>query len=144
MNGEDINIFDILYFAFKAKLELQQLINRVENESLHKSKTSFKTLLEPQVLKPLLIINVFNIVQVFSGTYLIVFYAVDIISHIGNENIDSFLAAVFTAGVRFLFTILASVLLAFVGRRTLALNSGIGTAVSAGCLGTFLYFQVST
>lgn len=77
--------------------------------------------------------------QTLSGTYLVVFYAVDIISHI-SEEIDSFLAAVLTAGIRFLFTIVASVLLIIIGRRALALSSGIGTAISALGLGFYMYF----
>lgn len=104
-------------------------------------KTSWKAFTEPQVLKPLLIINIFNVVQILSGTYLIVFYAVDILSHIDNLKIDGFLAAVLTACVRFTFTILASVLLGVIGRRPLAMASGLGTAVSALCLGSFLYLQ---
>lgn len=36
------------------------------------------------VLKPLIIINVFNALQAFSGTYIIVFYAVDMIKDIGK------------------------------------------------------------
>lgn len=54
---------------------------------------------------------------------------------------DSFLAAVLTACVRFLFTVVAAALLAVLGRRTLALNSGIGSSAAALCLGTFLYLQ---
>lgn len=71
---------------------------------------------------------------------MIVFYAVDIISHIGDDVIDSFLAAVLTAGVRFLFSIIASVLLAIIGRRTLALGSGLGTAITAITLGSYMYW----
>lgn len=77
--------------------------------------------------------------QVASGTYIVVFYAVDLISGIGDSLINTFLAAVLTSGVRFIFTIIASILLAIIGRRTLALASGIGTAVSALALGSYLY-----
>lgn len=93
------------------------------------------------MLKPLIIINVFNMMQVMSGTYIVVFYAVDLISGIGDNLFDTFLAAVLTSGVRFIFTIIASILLAIIGRRTLALISGIGTAVSAIAIGTFIYLS---
>lgn len=122
-------------------MEVQHCISRSEEETITRRRTSLSAFIEPQVLKPFLIINIFNIVQILSGTYLIVFYAVDILSHIDNLKIDSFLAAVFTACVRFVFTILASILLGVVGRRTLALSSGLGTAISAVCLGSFLYLQ---
>lgn len=98
-----------------------------------------KLFLQPQVLKPFIIINVFNFMQTLSGTYLVVFYAVDIIAHI-SEDIDSFLAAVITAGIRFLFSIVSSILLAVIGRRVLALGSGIGSAVSALGLGSYMYY----
>ncbi|XP_017780645.1 PREDICTED: facilitated trehalose transporter Tret1 [Nicrophorus vespilloides] len=126
----------------QAKQELQQLVSRIDSQqNPGNSKSAWKQMLEPRVIKPFIILNIFNIMQIFSGTYLIVFYAVDILSNISGGEIDHFLAAVLTACVRFIFTIVASILLAFVGRRTLALASGIGTGISALCLGTFLYFQ---
>lgn len=45
---------------------------------------------DPGVLKPLIIISIFNILQMCSGTYIIVFYAVDIIKDIGEEVSISF------------------------------------------------------
>lgn len=129
----------------KVKGDLQQLISRTEKEQQGNmaNDSVWKALFEPAVLKPFLILNLFNIMQILSGTYLVVFYAVDILSTIDGENgeIDTFLAAVLTACVRFIFTILASVLLCIIGRRTLALTSGLGTAITALCLGTFLYLH---
>lgn len=127
---------------FQAKQEIQQLINRAESEKMqkqHSSQSKWRAFGTPQVLKPFIIVNVFNCLQTFAGVYLIVFYAVEIISHMGNSDINEFLAAVLTAGVRFLFTIVSSVLLAFLGRRVIGISSAIGTAISALCLAMFLY-----
>ncbi|XP_060528434.1 facilitated trehalose transporter Tret1-like [Cylas formicarius] len=121
----------------QAKEETDHLVQRLQQET--ETKTSLKALLKPQVLKPLLIINLFNILQILSGTYLIVFYAVDILSHLNGESFDHFLAASLTACVRFLFTIISTLLLGVVGRRTLSLTSGIGTSLSALCLGVVLH-----
>lgn len=44
------------------------------------------TLLDPSVLKPLTIINIFNILQLISGTFVIVFYAVNLVEDIGKGN----------------------------------------------------------
>lgn len=44
------------------------------------------TLLDPSVLKPLTIINIFNILQLISGTFVIVFYAVNLVEDIGKRN----------------------------------------------------------
>lgn len=122
----------------QAKKEFQALVEHTESEEAQPKTSSWKLFLQPEIIKPFLIINIFNFLQVLSGTYLVVFYAVDIISHISNENIDNFLAAVLTACVRFMFTIVSSVLLGLIGRRSLGLSSGLGSAFSAVCLGILL------
>ncbi|KAG5881799.1 hypothetical protein JTB14_037095 [Gonioctena quinquepunctata] len=124
----------------KAKEETEHLIERLESERQNHKKTTFATLFQPEVLKPLIIINLFNVMQILSGTYLIVFYAVDILKHVqGGENLDNFIAALLTACVRFIFSLIGSIMLALVGRRFLAITSGLGTAISALFLGTFLH-----
>lgn len=78
--------------------------------------------------------------QLLSGTYLIVFYAVDILKYVqGGQKLDHFVVAILTACVRFVFSIIGCFLLAFIGRRTLAMVSGLGTGISAIFLGTFLH-----
>lgn len=127
-------------FYLQAKKETEHLIQRLEIEAQNQKKLSKATLLQPEVVKPLIIINVFNILQILSGTYLIVFYAVDILQNIqGSEDIDHFVVAVLTACVRFIFSIAGSILLTLVGRRTLALTSGLGTALSTLFLAALLY-----
>lgn len=120
------------------KKEFQALVDRAEAEEKREKVSPFKIFFEPEIIKPFIIINVFNILQVLSGTYLIVFYAVDIIDHISNGDVDNFLAAVLTACVRFVFTIVASFLLGLIGRRSLALISGVGTAFAAIALAIHL------
>ncbi|XP_018567937.1 facilitated trehalose transporter Tret1-2 homolog [Anoplophora glabripennis] len=125
--------------SLQAKMETEALIHRVDLDNQQHKKTSLHTLFQPEVIKPFIIINVFNVMQILSGTYIIVFYAVDILSHIqGGEGLDHFLVAVLTACVRFIFSIIASILLVLIGRRTLAMLSGLGTSISALCLGTIL------
>ncbi|XP_012260702.2 facilitated trehalose transporter Tret1-2 homolog isoform X2 [Athalia rosae] len=85
----------------------------------------------PGVLKPLAIINIFNVLQVLAGTYLIVFYAVEFISGIGSEGVDHYLIAVITAVVRFVFCLISSILLLHTGRRALGIISGLGTALTS-------------
>nr|CAI5829237.1 unnamed protein product [Callosobruchus analis] len=122
----------------KAKEETEQLIHRCKVD-LQEERATLTILLQPEVLKPLLIVNCFNVAQILSGTYLIVFYAVDILRHVqGGERVNHFLAAVLTACVRFLFSIMAGVLLTLIGRRTLAISSAFGTGVSATLLAIIL------
>ncbi|KAK4875499.1 hypothetical protein RN001_011921 [Aquatica leii] len=125
------------------KQEIEQLIKRAKEEKLHREQhpqSTWRTFCTPQVLKPFMIVNIFGLFQSLCGVYLIVFYAVEIISTMGNE-MNEFLAAVLTAGVRFVFTIVASILLAFVGRRTISLISAIGTSLTAFCLALLLYSE---
>ena len=48
--------------------------------------SAMSTIRDPGVLKPLVIINVFNALQLSSGTYIIVFYAVDMVKDIGEQE----------------------------------------------------------
>ncbi|XP_029178492.1 facilitated trehalose transporter Tret1-2 homolog isoform X2 [Nylanderia fulva] len=93
---------------------------------------------DPGVLKPFMIINIFNILQLFCGTYIIVFYAVDMIKDIGDSNIDNYLAAVVTAAIRFIFSIVSCILLLKVGRRPLGIISAFGTALASLTLSGYM------
>ncbi|KAF5307093.1 hypothetical protein FQR65_LT07152 [Abscondita terminalis] len=129
--------------SVQMKADMQQLMNRVKEEKLQNQQnpeSTFKRFCSPQVLKPFIILNIFGWFQSLCGVYLIVFYAVEIISTMSND-INEFLAAVLTAGVRFLFSIVTSVLLVFVGRRTISLLSTIGTALASFILALLLYSE---
>ncbi|XP_035738913.1 facilitated trehalose transporter Tret1-2 homolog [Vespa mandarinia] len=88
-------------------------------------------IVSPNVLKPLSIINIFNVLQLSSGTYVIVFYAVDLVRDIGGKSVDSYVAAIITALTRFFFSLLACVLLLKIGRRSLGIFSAIGTSLAS-------------
>jgi SP family facilitated glucose transporter-like MFS transporter 8 len=80
-------------------------------------------------------------IQIISGTYLLIFYAVDI-THAGTSDglgLDMFLAAIITAVVRLLFAVVTCFLLRWIGRRPMLLIVGSLQAISALCVGTFLY-----
>ncbi|KAG5343647.1 TRET1 protein, partial [Acromyrmex heyeri] len=96
------------------------------------------TIRDPGVLKPLIIINVFNALQLSSGTYIIVFYAVDMIKDIDNGNIDNYLAAVVTAIIRFVFSLVSCVLLLKMGRRALGIVSALGSSLASLILAGYL------
>lgn len=134
-----------------AKQELQQLVDRVHSEEEARMRqgtntSSWKMFFKPEVIKPVAIVNVFNMVQIVAGTYLVIFYAVNLISETDNEagGIDKFLAAVLTAVVRLVFIIVACFLLLWVGRRPLALFSGVGSSAAALAVGSFLYYRISS
>ena len=72
-------------------------------------------LLSKAVLKPLIVVNIFNIVQILSGTYTIIFYAVSVLEQAeGGADTDKEVelgAAVLTALVRTIVTACACCLL---------------------------------
>lgn len=96
----------------------------------------------PEVKRPFSIIITFAMLQILSGSYIVIFYAVELISTAtGNDekSIDIVKIAVLTAFMRFLVSILVSVLLFFMGRRSLGICSGVGTALASMCIVSYLY-----
>ena len=105
---------------------------------------------EPSVLKPLILINAYNILQILSGTYLIVFYAVDIITEICNFDeghsmqISTMQSAVLTALIRLILTMVYCFLLLKLKRRKLYLSSCVFSAIFSITLSAFLYWKGDT
>lgn len=124
------------------KTELNELIRRCENESTTTTENIFIACTKSSVLKPLIIINIFHIMMIFSGTYLIVFYAVDILADVGGSDVNTMKAAVYTAVVRLIFTISACFMLYHLNRRTLTILSGFGSGLSTTVLAIFTYVRL--
>lgn len=127
---------------------MKATIENIETEKHNRSHTSqsiWSIIKQPSVLKPLILINVFNILQILSGTYLIVFYAVDIITEICNfgdaMQISTMQSAVITALIRLLLTIIYCYLLLKCHRRKLYLSSCFFSGVFALMLAIFLYVK---
>ncbi|KAF4519957.1 hypothetical protein B566_EDAN005456 [Ephemera danica] len=130
----------------QARAELAAATKKKERSWLLSWRDS--PLLYRSVVKPLLVVNTFNVLQILSGTYTIIFYAVNVIEQAENSEQDpgnpeertkEFGAAVLTALVRTLVTALACGLLLLVGRRPLAMLSGLGSATAVILLGIWLY-----
>lgn len=127
----------------QAKRELVQLIIRFRNETQEGNNGGiWASLAEIPLIKPLVIINGFHILQILSGTYLVVFYAVDIISDMGGSDINTMQAAVLTAVVRLVFTCLYCFLLLAMPRRMMVIGSGIGSGLSCLAIAIFMYVRM--
>lgn len=131
-----------------ARAELKQTIDNIEKEKNDRSQRSqslWSTIKQPSVLKPLILINAFNVLQILSGTYLIVFYAVDIITEICNFGdtleISTMQSAVVTALIRLLLTIAYCVALLLCRRRVLYLSSTFFSGVFALMLSMYLFYS---
>jgi len=143
-----------LYLALlQAKRELQQLTSQdgshhheslTRNPGTTRNQRCCQDISKPHILKPLIIVSVFYLIQIISGTYLLIFYAVDIFTHVGTGDglgLDRFLVAVFTAAVRLLFAVITCFLLRRIGRRPLLLTVGSLQAIAALSAGMILYIK---
>lgn len=122
-----------------ANRELNDLVVSCENEknSQTPNENIIQMIMQKTALKPLLIVNIFNILQLFSGTFLVVFYANDIISEFGAD-VDANKASVLTSVVRVACTTLFCFLLLIIRRRTILNVSGLGSGISCLALGFYL------
>ncbi|KAJ9574691.1 hypothetical protein L9F63_008152 [Diploptera punctata] len=143
-----------------AKLELKELLSTIRaQEEIEEESATFdeengkniklkiihqlRVLLSPSILKPFFIAHVICLFQIFSGTILIIFYAVDLISET-NQNQESFSTYIIvqlTAVVRVVFVIITNSLFYFVHRRIHAIVSSSICAATAIIFALFLYFQ---
>jgi len=105
-----------------------------------------QNLSSPSILKPFFIGHIFNLLQIFAGTLLVVFYAVDMISETQDQatGFNIFTIAQLTGCVRLVFTLIASWLLYWVPRRTHAMAASSVCACAALSLSCFLFIQLKT
>ncbi|PNF26876.1 hypothetical protein B7P43_G16263 [Cryptotermes secundus] len=139
-----------LLSGIRAQQEAEEIeVDTTDKEEADKTPNimqKIKFLLSPSILKPFFIGHIFNLFQILTGTMLIVFYAVDIISETdkNTKGFDSFTIAQLTAFVRLIFTLVTNSLLYFVRRRTHAIVATSVCACAALVLSCFLFFQLRT
>lgn len=136
--------------GIKAQREAEEMEaetrDKQEAEKTSSITQQIKFLLSPSMLKPFFIAHIFNLFQILTGTMLVVFYAVDIISETGNNtaSFNSFTVAQLTAFVRLVFVLVTNSLLLFVRRRTHAIAATGVCAFAALILSSFLFVQLRT
>ncbi|CAK1580152.1 unnamed protein product [Parnassius mnemosyne] len=123
-----------------AQRELHELISAREKEKARGEETIrfFATVSRAPVLKPLLLINAFNMLQILSGSYIVIFYAVDIVKESGG-SLSPHIVANASACTRLGVTMLACILLLKLTRRSLVMISGMGSAICTLALSLVLY-----
>ncbi|KAJ9580038.1 hypothetical protein L9F63_004331, partial [Diploptera punctata] len=130
----------------QAKEELKDLIKRLRGEessstTRQKIITMVKYLFKPFVLKPFLIMLFFNAIQAFCGLNLFTFYAVDMLSKTrrhGIEVLDDYYTNILVSSLRTITIITTCFLIFSIGRRQLALASGISSFIPALIIGFIL------
>lgn len=126
-----------------ARNEINEISTRIENENkiVSAEKLSFWTELKKySAYQPFLIINLVIILINLSGSYLFVFYAVDIISGLG-QSIDALSIAIYTACIRLIVNIIFCPLFYYVKRRPIFIISGLGSGISIISLALHLYWN---
>ncbi|XP_075219948.1 facilitated trehalose transporter Tret1-like isoform X2 [Lycorma delicatula] len=119
-----------------ASKDIQQELDSImdQNRLLNRrNKTTFKELIHtftlPQVYKPFFIMNIFFFFQQFSGIFVIIFYAIDVVRNSGIL-VDPFVVSIMIAIIRLVFTLLAAWGSKQFGRRIPAIFSGCGMTIS--------------
>lgn len=107
-----------------------------------KWEKSFKYFLKPVCMKPFLILVAFFFFQQASGTFVIVFYAVDIVKEAG-ATADPYLMAILIALSRTIATLLVGMVSRTYGRRPPTIISGAIMTICMSALALFLYFDHS-
>ncbi|KAH1011148.1 hypothetical protein HUJ04_000576 [Dendroctonus ponderosae] len=133
--------------AYKRVLESRhQITGKTKDETSEKSqllriKKNFNIYKEPIVWKPLLILLIIFLFQQLSGAYVIVFYAVEVFRLISNSTMDGFGALVLLGTIRFVTSIISSLISRKVGRRKLMFFSAFGMIVTSFGCGFNMYFS---
>ncbi|XP_069699261.1 facilitated trehalose transporter Tret1-like isoform X2 [Periplaneta americana] len=119
--------------------ELEAMIEKKTSQDSDKNtwRETLAFLKRPEAYKPLLIINAFFFFQQWSGILVFIVYTVTLIIETGIE-FDGYLATVLVGVARLIMSIVSSYLSKRCGRRTLAITSGAGLALSTGALAVFL------
>ncbi|XP_063985598.1 facilitated trehalose transporter Tret1-2 homolog [Diachasmimorpha longicaudata] len=134
----------------------QQELNRIDDANLSKSKmvpnpeasqkgtlhSYIEALKLPTVYKPICLLFVILLVQQLSGAYVVIFYAISVFREIGGtfgSGLNEYGALVLLGMIRFIMSIVTSVLSRKIGRRILCIVSGLGMAFSMFFSGMLIF-----
>ncbi|XP_031624256.1 facilitated trehalose transporter Tret1-like [Contarinia nasturtii] len=127
-----------------ARNELNKHLSQInqENEANQaaQNNNSWRDFFQPSVLKPIVIIFAFILFFNLSGTYLLIYYAIDILDQV-HLKISSHNASVIISLVRLIVTIVFCWLFTKIKRRPIYLIAGIGSTCSTLILAAYLHFE---
>lgn len=125
-----------------ARNELNENLSRInqEREAVRNAaqSTSFRDFLQPSVAKPIAIIFAFILLFNLTGTYLIIYYAIDILSQV-HLTVSAYKGSVILSFVRLVVTVGFCWLFTRVKRRNIYLIAGIGSTFSTLALAIYLH-----
>ncbi|PSN51474.1 hypothetical protein C0J52_00753 [Blattella germanica] len=115
----------------KAERDLEELLNRLKEETQER-QLPWKLKFRAQFMKPLLIVHVINLLPIFCGMFIVIFYASDIMSELnkmGDLDLNAMLVS--ASVVRMVAMILIWFFLLRFGRRPLCILSGTVAGLAA-------------
>lgn len=130
--------------SVQSKVEMDQLVSRADAEKAEnagKKRSLWGMFTQPHVVKPMVIMNVYCLLQGLSGTFIVIFYAVDLLDTVLPATMSAELVAILTAAVRLVMSAAGCAVLQKCGRRPVALASALGVSATAALLGCVLYFD---
>ncbi|XP_055839769.1 facilitated trehalose transporter Tret1-like [Episyrphus balteatus] len=123
----------------EVEAEFAILLKTIQLKTGEKKTPFYKTLRQPEIHKPLLIMIGLFCCQQFSGIFVVVVYAVQIAIEAG-VNIDPILCAVFIGVARTVSTVMMGGFLEKFGRRKAGIISAIGMAICMFTLAATSWF----
>ncbi|KAJ8927055.1 hypothetical protein NQ314_020523 [Rhamnusium bicolor] len=137
-------IFGSTTYPSQVESELDSLIKTkgVKNITVKKSVLQqfirkIKYLLKPQCLRPFGLVLTYFFFQQFSGTFVIVFYAIDIVKGAGI-TLDPYLTIVIIGLIRMVTSVVLSIISKRFGRRPLSIISGTGMTICMLMLAVYI------
>ncbi|KAJ9597741.1 hypothetical protein L9F63_011349 [Diploptera punctata] len=142
----------------KVKQELDDLVTRIhtqkaetiEDRDQHdicwkfsKIISNSKEYIQPYILKSFFIIHIFNLLQIPCGLGLLTTYTVDMLNAIQRNEpvISGYDATIIISALKVVFLLISAYILYRVGRRPIAIISGIGSSLPAIAISVLLYIQ---
>lgn len=125
------------------RLELEWLRQQSVAKCATTADTIWTKLCQPEVYKPLMIMLAFSAFQQISGIFVVFVYAAQISKEAG-VNIDPFLCAILIGAIRFVTTIMVSLVLDRLGRRVLAIFSGCSMSLCMFGITVYVHYEVVT
>ncbi|VVC37016.1 Sugar/inositol transporter,Major facilitator superfamily domain,Major facilitator, sugar transporter- [Cinara cedri] len=119
-----------------ADKELAEILNTLGTGPETGFAPELKDFTAPTVWKPFLILLCFFILQVSSGIYMILYYAVNFFQ-VAGSTLDNNVASIIVALLRLIMSITGSIFIQHLNRRTMAMTSAILMCVSMAACGTY-------
>uniref|UniRef100_A0A8D9DTT1 Facilitated trehalose transporter Tret1 n=1 Tax=Cacopsylla melanoneura TaxID=428564 RepID=A0A8D9DTT1_9HEMI len=124
-----------------ANVEIADILQSIsEKDEDNKSCCQkLREFIQPTVWKPFFTLCGFFMLQQGSGIYIILYYAVNFFQKVGS-SMDAWKASISMAVMRLVMSVVGSIFIQNYGRRTLAMISGLGMALSMGACGLYEHY----